>query len=1511
MIWKSRKKNRRRVRNDSFKRRPLRSETLEPRRLLAADAVHVGVVYLETDYLESDQDVGGDSQGDRFILSFTGGAPNTELSELRIRTDKDNDGISVGDPMFDTESDGLGKSGSHGFQVVRVTTSDGRSVDATAEVEDGGQELVLKLKNFRAGDRLEFTVDVDEVLRNASDPEVFNDRLDVITSGQEFQDSIMEAKFEAAHYEVVYADALFINNFGNLSESHGLALPADEGSNTDSRPNRSAAAVAVATQTPKPIEISGHVWIDNDLNELREPSESGLSGVEISLWSQTVSGNYLDTGHRTVTDTSGEFRFDRSLGLPPGTYRLAQMQPEGFFSVGAVAGNMDGLANGLAESNNVITGIHLPLGDTASVDQDFAEAVPASLGGSVYVDRNNDGIRDAGETGIPGVAIRLVPTGTIASQSILNTVTDAQGFYRFDGLAPGTYEAIEVSQPVGFADGIDSVGLVDGFINGLPDNMGDRIHSISLQGATAGTEYNFAELPYGSFSGFVFVAPPGFDCGVIPQSEESDALSDVEVALLDSSGQTIARTLTDADGFYRFDEVPVGAYAIGATASSGFISGMPQVGTLDGTRAGSLADSAQIQGILMTPGGVGENYNFCKGRPAIIGGTVYHDASNNGLLEPGEDAIPNVQVSLIDAAGNTVAMDVTDANGRYEFQQVDPGRYSIHEQQPQGYLDGKDRAGTIRGIQSGRGDGIDSIQAVELKQGDIGVDFNFAELLPASIEGTVYVDHDGDCEHDSLEHESIERGIAGVVIDLRGESGELITTTQTDDTGHYHFEALPPGNYRVVQHQPPGYLQEDRVISEMYSRFAGTDVYNATLASGENLVDVDFCELEPASISGRVWKESYARGGTSPIEIPLGDVMLELIDADGTTIEQTRTDSFGAYQFESLRPGIYSVLQVQPDDLFQGDQFAGSAGGETSAQDLITGIELSGGTRASGYDFFEVPPTQISGFVFQDGDALVLPQAPAAEELRRYQDGLLDETDHYLEGVLLELRDAEGAPVNGDAALPGTYAAGPIRVVTNASGFYSFSGLKPGNYHIFQNQPEGFVDGLDTPGSTGGVAMNRSDYSYMETLSLLKTLMQGTSAVPSNDAILNVQVLSDQHSTDNNFSELAMAPPTPPLYPPPRSVAVAGMTVAPADTEVIESPIRTASYRMDVAMRSSLDAYRMLWDPTGEWAVSWHLSVINGGYPRGVIVDSGNVYSVSLKLDRPTWNEGAHSKGRWTFGSEGRAENPLQVITLGEVRATALSGDFDGDGVDEAVIYVAGQWYVDLNGNGSWDAGDLWIRLGTELDRPVIGDWDGDGKDDVAIFGRQWQRDLMRIVRDPGLPDPANLRRRQVDLREAATMRESGRENPPRLLRRGNEGVLRADAVDHVFQYGEQADTPVAGDWNGDGIDQVGVFRGGYWMLDADGDGRWNDRDRRVEFGKPGDIPIVGDFNGDGIDEIGVVRGDTWFIDTDGDQRLTANDLQIRVPRDRNHGDPTSSQPIVGDFDGDGKDEPGYYNEAS
>ena len=111
-----------------------------------------------------------------------------------------------------------------------------------------------------------------------------------------------------------------------------------------------------------------------------------------------------------------------------------------------------------------------------------------------------------------------------------------------------------------------------------------------------------------------------------------------------------------------------------------------------------------------------------------------------------------------------------------------------------------------------------------------------------------------------------------------------------------------------------------------------------------------------------------------------------------------------------------------------------------------------------------------------------------------------------------------------------------------------------------------------------------------------------------------------------------------------------------------------------------------------------------------------------------------------------------------------------------------------------------------------------------------------------------------------------------RELKLTSTGKRREDVIDHVFHYGTPGDHPVAGDWNGDGIDTIGVFRDGRWHRDIDGDGQWTNSDVQENFGQKGDLPVVGDFNGDGIDELGVYRHGTWYIDTNGNRVIDGDD---------------------------------------
>ena len=117
------------------------------------------------------------------------------------------------------------------------------------------------------------------------------------------------------------------------------------------------------------------------------------------------------------------------------------------------------------------------------------------------------------------------------------------------------------------------------------------------------------------------------------------------------------------------------------------------------------------------------------------------------------------------------------------------------------------------------------------------------------------------------------------------------------------------------------------------------------------------------------------------------------------------------------------------------------------------------------------------------------------------------------------------------------------------------------------------------------------------------------------------------------------------------------------------------------------------------------------------------------------------NEAEWTLVTDIGNPASARKLRFGMKGGIPIAGDFNGDGTFEVGIFKDGRWYIDLNGNGVWDEGDLWAKLGHRGDLPVAGDWDGDGKTDIGIFGPAWPRDPRAIAHEPGLPDPDNMTR--------------------------------------------------------------------------------------------------------------------------------------------------------------------------
>jgi hypothetical protein len=629
-------------------------------------------------------------------------------------------------------------------------------------------------------------------------------------------------------------------------------------------------------------------------------------------------------------------------------------------------------------------------------------------------------------------------------------------------------------------------------------------------------------------------------------------------------------------------------------------------------------------------------------------------------------------------------------------------------------------------------------------------------------------------------------------------------------------------------------------------------------------------------------------------------VRIDLLDGDGNFIRSTLTDANGEYEFTGLASGDYSVREHQPSGYFDLDAHVGDGGGTRLHTNLLADIEVGSDEHWTNYDFCEGPPAQISGYVYVDGTPIATNDSLTPQQIYAHRNGFRTSDDTPIAGVVLELRNGtDGTPITGDMALPGTYGAGPIRVTTDANGYYQFVGLAAGTYAVVEVQPDGYLDGRDMPGLLGGFAVNPFGIPATR---LGGDILSDDISLILNDfrdrfgdnAIVRIPLAAGQHAQENNFSEaqagpVFQSPPPENPLPPPPGVFVYGEPNFPANPQLYRLPPNPT--RMPDWSDGSSKAM----------GYTWHLSVVNAGQPRSVS-ETMTVYRLTAApITAAAWNDVPLNAGHWTLGRfEGGNVSILREETFGHPDATPVTGDFNGDGVWDVGVFHDGRWYLDLNGNGVWDEGDLWAKLGGEGDLPVTGDWDDDGKTDIGIYGPAWARDPWAVYNEPGLPDADNYPTSPLAKRKNVPPTADEATSGGRLMKRTSQGKPRADVIDHVFLYGAAGDVPVTGDWNGDGIPTIGVYRDGEWTIDLNGDGRLGDSDGRYTYGQPGDYPVIGDFNSDGVDELGVYRDGRWIIDTNGNRQIDAHDTVFELGQ-------AGDVPVVGDWDGDGTDDPGTY----
>jgi protocatechuate 3,4-dioxygenase beta subunit len=506
-------------------------------------------------------------------------------------------------------------------------------------------------------------------------------------------------------------------------------------------------------------------------------STSGLSGVLVYIDTNNV-GVPVSGDPGAITASNGTYSL---TGLGAGTYSVREVVPSGYTqtspSTTPTKVTLTSNSQAVTGENFVDTAVVVakPGSIAGTVSKIVNNVTSAFAGVTVYLDNNNDGSFDSGDT---------------------STTTSSTGTYSFTNLPSGvTYHLREVV-PSGYSQTTPTTS---------PTN-------ITLSSGQAVTGENFTDTApvvtaTGSISGTVYSDVNGngkFDSGEAAFAGASLYI-DLKKDGKDDSGDPTATT--SSTGAYTFSGLAPGTYRVREVLASGDKFTNPTAGYFDVT----VASGAKV---------TGENFGITG--PLTLSGTVFSDTNSNGKQDSGEAGLSGWTVYVdLNKDGKFESSEnnkTTASNGTYSFVSLKAGTYEIRVVPKTGY--------TLTAPSAG-------YYTVVLAPGLPVTGINFAEhavtaktgagigSTAVTLSGNVFNDANGNGVQDST-----EAGLSGWVVyadlnnDGKFESNENNKTT--DANGNFDFVSLTPGTYTIRVVPKAGYTETS----------PSSDFYTVTLAAG-------------------------------------------------------------------------------------------------------------------------------------------------------------------------------------------------------------------------------------------------------------------------------------------------------------------------------------------------------------------------------------------------------------------------------------------------------------------------------------------------------------------------------------------------------------------------------------------------------------------------------------------------------------------------------------------------------
>ncbi|EGQ3905186.1 YSIRK-type signal peptide-containing protein [Staphylococcus pseudintermedius] len=331
-----------------------------------------------------------------------------------------------------------------------------------------------------------------------------------------------------------------------------------------------------------------------------------------------------------------------------------------------------------------------------------------------------------------------------------------------------------------------------------------------------------------------------------------------------------------------------------------------------------------------------------------IGDFVWRDEDHNGVQNDGEHGLEGVLVTLKTADGVVLNTTTSDANGHYQFTNVQKGKYIVEFTTPEGY-----EATSKHTTANTEKDSDGLIANIDVTQDDMSIDAGFFPLenwnpQPKDETYTIgdFVWRDED--HNGVQNDG-EHGLEGVLVTLKTADGVVLNTTTSDANGHYQFTNVQKGKYIVEFTTPEGYEATSKHTTANTEKDSDGLIANIDVTQDDMSIDAGFFPLEnwnpqpkdeTYTIGDFVWRDEDHNGVQNDGEHGLEGVLVTLKTADGVVLNTTTSDANGHYQFTNVQKGKYIVEFTTPEG-YEATTKHTTANTEKDSDGLIANIDVT------------------------------------------------------------------------------------------------------------------------------------------------------------------------------------------------------------------------------------------------------------------------------------------------------------------------------------------------------------------------------------------------------------------------------------------------------------------------------------------------------------------------------------------------------------------------------------------